>query len=192
MPENRADERCSQHTLEQLAVTDGLTGLANRRLLDETLAREIIRAQRYQRPVSLLMLDVNNFKLVNDRRGHAAGDEVLRTLASLIRAQLRASDFAARYGGDEFVIILPESDANMARSVAEKLDAAIEGILGLNNGPLVSIGRAAFQPKMTAAMLLEVADQDMYRAKAARAAPPGQLALNLASNPVSSGARPQP
>jgi diguanylate cyclase (GGDEF)-like protein len=154
--------------LEQLATTDGLTGLANRRTFDETVAREIIRAQRYQRPFSLLLIDVDDFKRLNDERGHVEGDRVLKTLASLIRAQLRASDFAARFGGDEFVVILPESDATVARNVAEKLDAAISGILGLEGGPSVSIGRAGFQPKMTAIMLLEAADQDMYRAKAAR------------------------
>ena len=158
--------------LEKLAVTDALTGLANRRLFDETLAREIIRSQRYQRPFSLLLLDVNDFKRLNDQRGHQAGDQVLRSLASLIRAQLRASDFAARYGGDEFVIILPESDAGVARNVAEKLHAAITGILTADNGPSVSIGRAAFQPKMSAAALLELADHDMYRAKAAAAPTP--------------------
>lgn len=158
--------------LEHLAVTDALTGLANRRLFDETLAREVIRSQRYQRPFSLLLLDVNDFKRLNDQRGHQAGDQVLQSLASLIRAQLRASDFAARYGGDEFVIILPESDTAVARNVAEKLHAAISGVLALDNGPTVSIGRAAFQPKMTAAALLELADQDMYRAKAAQTQPP--------------------
>ena len=158
--------------LEKLAVTDALTGLANRRLFDETLAREIIRAQRYHRPFSLLVLDVDDFKKLNDERGHPAGDQVLRTLASLIRAQLRASDFAARYGGDEFVVILPECDATVARSVAEKLDAAIRGILSLDNGPTVSIGRAAFQSKLTAHDLLQLADQDMYRTKAAQTGPP--------------------
>ncbi len=158
--------------LETLAVTDALTGLANRRHFDETLAHEVIRAQRYQRPFSLLLLDVNDFKRLNDQRGHQAGDLVLQSLASLIRAQLRASDFAARYGGDEFVIILPESDSAVARNVAEKLHAAIEGVLAMNNGPTVSIGRAAFQPKMTAAALLELADQDMYRVKAAQTPAP--------------------
>lgn len=167
--------------LEKLAVTDGLTGLANRRLFDEALAREIIRAQRYQRPLSLLMMDVNDFKRLNDERGHVAGDEVLRTLASLIRAQLRASDFAARYGGDEFVVILPESDAAMARNVAEKLEAAIEAILGQDHGPMVSIGRAAFQPKMTSAALLELADQDMYRNKAAQTPAPAPPTLDPVS-----------
>ncbi|MCC7360582.1 MAG: GGDEF domain-containing protein [Anaerolineales bacterium] len=166
------ENRRLARALEKLAVTDALTGLANRRALDETLAREIIRAQRYHRPFSLLLLDIDDFKQVNDRRGHLAGDQVLKTLASLIRTQLRASDFAARYGGDEFVVILPECDATVARSVAEKLDAAIRGILSLDHGPTVSIGRAAFQPKLTAHDLLELADQDMYRTKAGQAGPP--------------------
>lgn len=156
------DNRRLRQALQQLAVTDALTGLANRRRFDETLAREISRAERYQRPLAVLLIDVNNFKHYNDRYGHLEGDRILRGVADLLQANLRSSDLAARYGGDEFVVVLLEADAGVAEQVAGKLG---EAALALGAGVSLSIGRATLQPGLAAAALLEAADQDMYQRK---------------------------
>jgi PleD family two-component response regulator len=96
-----------QVALQELAVRDSLTGLYNRRYLDETLEREVSRARREGIPLSLVMLDIDYFKRVNDTYGHQVGDEVLRTLAATLSADIRAEDVACRYGGEEFLILLP-------------------------------------------------------------------------------------
>lgn len=112
--------------LEKLAATDSLTGLWNRRALFEALGVEFRRAQRYRRSLSVLMIDLDNFKQANDLGGHAFGDYVLSATAKVIREHLRESDMAGRYGGEEFVVILPETDGEHAAPVAEKLRATIE------------------------------------------------------------------
>ncbi len=112
--------------LEKLASTDSLTGLWNRRALFEALGVEFRRARRYGRDLSVLMIDLDNFKQANDLGGHAFGDYVLSATAKVIRENLRESDLAARYGGEEFVVILPETDSEHAAPAAEKLRAAIE------------------------------------------------------------------
>src|SRR5690606_4917669 len=117
---------------------DALTGLVNRRRCDEVLALEIGRAERYRRPLSVLLLDVDDFKRYNDQHGHLKGDMLLRVLAGLLREQLRASDTAARYGGDEFVVILPETNANRLGAVAHKLHAAVAAAFGPSGGVTVS------------------------------------------------------
>ena len=105
----------------KLADRDPLTGFYNHRFLHERLGEEVVRTQRARRPLSVLMLDLDDFKLVNDTFGHLFGDRVLTWTAELIRSTLRASDIPARYGGDEFAIILPETDADEARSAAERI-----------------------------------------------------------------------
>ena len=105
----------------KLADRDPLTGFYNHRFLHERLGEEVVRAQRGRRPLSVLMLDLDDFKLVNDTFGHLFGDRVLTWTAELIRSTLRASDIPARYGGDEFAIILPETDADEARRAAERI-----------------------------------------------------------------------
>jgi diguanylate cyclase len=104
-----------------LAHTDGLTGVTNRRGLDDVLPLELDRAQRLGYPLSLVMLDLDYFKRFNDRRGHAAGDELLRNAAQAWRQQLRPSDWLARYGGEEFTLVLPSCDAQQAAQLVERL-----------------------------------------------------------------------
>ncbi|MDX1266100.1 MAG: diguanylate cyclase, partial [Oceanisphaera sp.] len=112
--------------LARLSITDKLTGLLNRGAWENLLDSEFSRYQRYGHPSSLVLIDIDNFKLINDRYGHPAGDEVIRHLAATIRAILRSTDQAGRYGGEEFGIILPETDAEGAVVIAERLRQAIE------------------------------------------------------------------
>jgi diguanylate cyclase (GGDEF)-like protein len=107
--------------LRRLAVTDYLTGLANRRELERRLSVELERAARYGHSLSVMMLDVDDLKEVNDEYGHATGDEVLRALATLVKQSMRMSEIAGRLGGDEFAVVLPETDAHRARALAERL-----------------------------------------------------------------------
>jgi diguanylate cyclase (GGDEF)-like protein len=111
--------------LQRLAITDPLTGLFNRRGLYELGQREVERARRYSRPLSLIMLDIDHFKLVNDQYGHPTGDDVLKLLADRMQKNVRDIDILARYGGEEFVILLPEIDLADARPVAERLRQAV-------------------------------------------------------------------
>jgi diguanylate cyclase (GGDEF)-like protein len=156
---------------ERLATTDGLTGLFNRRALDEHLSARFAEAVRYQRPLSFVLLDIDHFKKVNDNHGHPAGDAVLRGVAEVLAGQARATDRAARYGGEEMALLLPETDLAGALVIAERARAAVErashdtesGALsvtasfGVSSVPAAGIG--------TPAQLLEAADQALYRAK---------------------------
>ena len=109
------DQKRAEMALKTLAAKDGLTGLANRRAFDQALDSEWLRAQRSRKPLSLLFVDVDHFKLFNDKHGHQSGDECLRAVAAIVGAQaLRPTDLAARYGGEEFAIILPETDGDGA------------------------------------------------------------------------------
>jgi len=151
--------------VEYLAITDGLTGLFNRRYFNTTLEREVLAARRYDRPLSLLLMDINHFKEYNDSRGHPAGDQLLCEFGRIIKSQLRIVDVAARYGGDEFVVILQETNAENTGIVAEKLRAALKAGLPAAAGLGASIGCATLQADMSAGSLLILADQDMYRQK---------------------------
>jgi diguanylate cyclase (GGDEF)-like protein len=111
--------------VEHLATRDGLTGLPNRRLFEETLSREIARSYRRRAPLSLAVIDVDHFKDVNDAAGHQTGDEVLRQVGTALLANTKGSDLAVRYGGDEFVVLLPDCSAADAVGVAERLRAAV-------------------------------------------------------------------
>lgn len=114
-----------QHTME-LAIVDGLTGLNNRRYLDNHLKILFDRAAVRGRPISICMTDIDRFKLVNDTYGHDVGDEVLREFAARIRSTVRGADLACRYGGEEFVVVMPDTSMELATSVAERLRAIIE------------------------------------------------------------------
>jgi diguanylate cyclase (GGDEF)-like protein len=111
--------------IEHLATRDGLTGLANRRLFEESLQREVARSHRRKAPLALVVLDVDHFKHVNDTVGHQAGDAVLREVARAMVGNTKASDLPARYGGDEFVVLLPDCTGDDALAVAERLRAAV-------------------------------------------------------------------
>lgn len=157
---------------QRLSITDGLTGVWNRRYLSLTLVKEIERAQRFERPLSVLMLDIDHFKDVNDAHGHLRGDEVLveltRRLLGTIRTQI---DTLARFGGEEFVIMLPETPREGARVVANKVRRVVRAKPFVSDvGPdvsiTVSIGVAAYPVDGTGAEdLLKAADVAMYRAK---------------------------
>jgi diguanylate cyclase (GGDEF)-like protein len=156
----------------QLASTDELTGLANHRQFYQQLAREVRRAQRYKRPLTLLMLDLDHFKGYNDRYGHLAGDHALRETGEVLRRNARDVDILARYGGEEFAVILPETDLNQAAFQAERIRAAIatHPYRGKESSPdgdiTVSIGVAMLTPGMRKIeQLVHDADQALYRAK---------------------------
>ncbi len=131
--------RRHNHRLEQLAMTDSLTSLYNRRAFSEMLSREIKIAQRYQRPLSLLMLDIDDFKAVNDRHGHLVGDRVLKRIAAEIRASIRESDLAGRWGGDEFIVLLLEASEPEALKTAERILHAIQGIKIPDEGGTITV-----------------------------------------------------
>jgi diguanylate cyclase (GGDEF)-like protein len=153
----------------RLMTVDGLTQIANRRAFDEALQREISRAQRYERPMSLLLFDVDHFKQTNDRWGHLAGDMVLRELAATVAPQLRRQDTVARVGGEEFAVIAPEVDLAGARVLAEKirkLVAAAEFRFERDRVPTtVSIGTAELGAGDGPQDLYARADAALYEAK---------------------------
>ncbi|NCO94087.1 MAG: hypothetical protein COZ06_29890 [Armatimonadetes bacterium CG_4_10_14_3_um_filter_66_18] len=158
--------------LEDLSLRDPLTGAQNHRYFQEDLGNEIVRATRYATPVSLLMLDVDWFKRVNDEHGHPFGDEVLRELVQIIRENLREVDTVARYGGEEIALILPETPKEGAHKVAEKVRRQIENHVFLNGGGAsakvtVSIGVATCPTDHSEkGGLVEAADKALYQAKA--------------------------
>ncbi len=155
-----------------LADRDPLTGFFNHRYLHERLSEEVVRAVRMRRPVSVVMLDLDDFKLVNDTLGHVFGDRVLVYVAETIRATLRASDVAARYGGDEFALILPETTAHDAAAAAERVLAAFQDHPFSTDGRTLlpvgtSIGIATYPAGgKTATELIAAADAGLYAAKA--------------------------
>jgi diguanylate cyclase len=145
--------------LERLARTDSLTGLANRRALEEALVAELSRAERSGQPLSVIMLDIDHFKAYNDERGHQAGDDLLRELAAAWSRELRPTDILARFGGEEFLAVLPLSDTTAAGSVADRLRMA------LPTGVTASAGVATWGPHETMADLVARADAALYTAK---------------------------
>jgi diguanylate cyclase (GGDEF)-like protein len=153
--------------LEQEAITDALTGLYNRRWLDQRLPRLVARHERAGRPLSLLLLDIDHFKRFNDELGHAAGDQVLAMVAQTISAQVRPTDLAARYGGEEMVVVLPETPLDGARIAAERLRSRIERARAkdIERPVTVSIGVATLGLHEDAQELLRRADEMLYRAK---------------------------
>lgn len=180
------EERQARMALEQLATRDGLTGLANRRCFDTTLQAEWQRALRQQQPLSLLMVDVDNFKQYNDTYGHVRGDDCLQRIATAVASEMRANDLVARYGGEEFAVVLPNQSLKGAAIVAERIRCRVERLrlagVGMPEGGAggdgrhgagsaqwvtVSIGAATALPAPEAepSQLVATADAALYRAK---------------------------
>lgn len=168
--EQRVAERTRQ--LQELAAVDDLTGLFNRRHLNEILAARFSEARRYGGDLACLMFDIDNFKEINDTSGHPEGDEMLRLAAAMVRDQLRSSDVAARFGGDEFVVLLPHADVAQATSIAERIAddfrraakvrcPKLRTTLSIGVADLRSLGAASSE------QLIRAADAALYRAKSA-------------------------
>jgi diguanylate cyclase (GGDEF)-like protein len=161
------------HRYADMASTDGLTGLLNHRRSQELLREEFARAGRYRRPLAVLMVDVDSFKLFNDTYGHPQGDVLLTSVARIIRQSVRTVDHVGRYGGEEFIVILPETNHREACALAERIRKAVyqeefpTGSGGMTH-KTVSIGVAAYpEDGLTAAELVQIADDALYRAKRA-------------------------
>jgi len=151
-----------------MAIRDDLTGLFNRRYFDEAIASEVIRATRYNRDLSLIFMDVDHFKNFNDELGHQLGDAALRKISAILKEVVRETDIATRYGGEEFVVILPETSKEDARAVAEKIRETIASAVidGATKKVTISAGVATFGPDgRNAAELIGRADQAVYQAK---------------------------
>jgi diguanylate cyclase (GGDEF)-like protein len=161
------ERRQLEQQLQRLAETDPLTGTANRRRFYDMLTMEISRAQRHGRQLSVLMLDIDRFKEINDTNGHDAGDRILSNLVALLGGVLRTSDLLGRSGGDEFLILAPEIGLTQARMLAEKLLVAVrEGLHDPQAGRVtVSIGIASFLAGDSADDLVKRADQALYHSK---------------------------
>ena len=161
----------AEQVLSELAATDPLTGLANRRTLDQRLHLEWDRAQRSTEPLTLLMIDVDHFKAFNDRHGHHGGDQALRTVAQVIDDNIRRpADLAARYGGEEFAVVLPNTNAQGAMVIAEHIRSSVEHLprlAGAERPITVSIGMGTWDKRSRLSLdaLLLSADQALYEAK---------------------------
>ncbi|HEV8658692.1 MAG TPA: diguanylate cyclase [Thermoanaerobaculia bacterium] len=161
----------SNRRLELLSITDGLTKLHNHRHFQDELHRAFEESQRYQRPLSLAMIDIDFFKKINDTYGHAIGDEVLKAIARLYKESVRSTDLVARYGGEEFAVMMPETELQDGCTFAEKIRALIEStVIPTQAGPVtatVSVGVASVPHSRihSAKELIIAADRALYRAK---------------------------
>ena len=161
------EQRRQQEQFRAMAQSDALTGLPNFRAFRARLDEEIRRATRYTTPLAMVMIDLDNLKALNDQRGHAAGNQAIVTLAGAIRQELRGTDFAARYGGDEFVVLLPHTEAAQAERFADRLRLEVGHAGERASLPLgISLGVAQLDPdRVDATALLEAADAALYQAK---------------------------
>jgi diguanylate cyclase (GGDEF)-like protein len=157
----------ANHAIEHTARTDVLTGLSNRRTLDEVLSREIGRAHRQHQPLTLILADVDHFKAINDTYGHAVGDHLLSALGRIFGSQVRPYDVAARFGGEEFVLLFPGTECHDGAAIAERLRRQVATIQ-IPNGPeriTISCGVATLMENDSAEAVLARADAALYRAK---------------------------
>jgi diguanylate cyclase (GGDEF)-like protein len=162
-------DRARQFSSE--ARTDHLTGLANRREFERVMEREVALGERHDRRLSMMMIDLDNLKRINDRQGHGAGDAALRLVAQQLQRVVRASDVCARVGGDEFAVAMPETAIERAREVANRLRAAIRQASLSSKSPdpvAVSVGVAAWRPGQDWQSVYQVADGDLYEDKRRR------------------------
>src|ERR1700747_2189333 len=178
--------------LQLNAVTDPLTGLYNRRLFGEGFEKELNRARRYGLPLGLVMLDLHRFKEVNDKHGHPAGDEVLRAAAATLKKALRTSDSAFRIGGDEFAVLLPQTDAEQALALSRRVETVFAEMLQplqLSVSVSMDHGVATFpQDGEQAEQLIRVADERLYRLKHANHRKSGNGGARGASAPAPAAA----
>jgi diguanylate cyclase (GGDEF)-like protein len=168
-------------TLADAATMDGLTGLYTREVFDQWIAKAVAEGRRYAYPISMLMADIDDFKMINDTHGHQTGDDVLKCIGSDFTENLRASDFAARYGGEELVAVLPHTTRDAAVKVAEKIRQAVSERFNNNLGVTISIGVAGWREEsMNApAELIQAADGALYAAKQA-----GKNCVSSSSEPI--------
>lgn len=167
---NKQQLQAANLQLQQLSRTDRLTGLNNRGYWEECLKHEYARHRRYQSMAALVMFDIDHFKRVNDNYGHPAGDKVIQAVAEVVHGQVRDTDYAGRYGGEEFVILLPDVDSAGARQFAERLRQSVEALLVTYEGQsipfTISLGVADLShPLQDYPQLIERADQALYAAK---------------------------
>ncbi|MCG5052390.1 MAG: diguanylate cyclase [Myxococcales bacterium] len=165
-------ERAYHEEIYRLTTIDGLTQIFNKRYFMESIEREIARSNRYRRDMTLVMFDIDHFKQINDTYGHLAGDQVLKSLASTIKAKIRREDLFARYGGEEFAIVLPEIDGYNAQQFAEKIRRIVEAtdffFEGTKIDVTISMGVATLDAETSdAAALIKRADERLYEAKKA-------------------------
>src|SRR5216684_1880339 len=148
----------------ELSLHDPLTGVLNRRAFTRALAMETLRMQRHRLPLTIAFIDLDDFKLVNDKRGHAGGDTLLKALAAAMKSGVRATDFVARLGGDEFAILLAETDLAAARAVINKLrDKLTSAAAGVGTPIAASIGVVTFEsPSKSPDDMIRIADETMY------------------------------
>ncbi len=178
------------------AATDALTGLYNRRLFDEYLDKELIRAKRYEQQLAIVILDLHRLKEVNDRHGHLRGDDVLKMAAVTLRTTLRASDFAFRIGGDEFALLLPQTDSEQAVTLCRRVRSQYEAEilpLNLNIGVTLDFGAAVYpQDGDQRSELLGTADQRLYALKASSRSSQRVISMEPATPPKTGAAPSSP
>jgi len=165
-------EQAYHEEIYRMTIMDGLTGAYNRRYVQEYLEREVSRARRYERELSVIMIDLDHFKNVNDTYGHLTGDFVLREVSDLARRRIRREEVFGRYGGEEFCLVLPETSADGATTLADHIRELVEEHSFEFDGDVIpvtiSAGAAALRPGMNDwTALLEAADSNLYRAKSA-------------------------
>jgi len=166
-----ADSYGELRKFERHATTDALTGLSNRHTMEEAFMREIHRCEQDEKPISLAMVDIDNFKVFNDQFGHIAGDRALSAVASILQHQFRPRDVIVRYGGDEFAVLLPEVDEPLAMSIADRVRKAVSGETGDGSDSLIqvpiriSMGIAELDTGADLSVLIRAADAALYRAK---------------------------
>ncbi|MGC8813451.1 GGDEF domain-containing protein [Dictyoglomus sp.] len=152
--------------LEELSIKDDLTGLYNRRKMDQELEKCLYIWERYNRPFSIIIIDIDDFKKINDTYGHLIGDMVLEKISKIIRENIRKSDIASRWGGEEFLILLPETNLQNATLVAEAFRRKIEEAnFGIDEKITVSVGVANIENNESIDSLIQRADKNLYKAK---------------------------
>lgn len=161
----RSQLQDANRALHEQALTDGLTGVRNRRSLDAKLVEERERSLRQRTPLVVMLIDLDLFKAVNDSFGHLVGDDVLRIVARAISSQARSYDHVARFGGEEFAVVLPATGMVEAMAVAQRIRTCVQGLANVPRPVTVSVGVAQWDGKCSTEVLLEQADKALYQAK---------------------------